>query len=628
MKLDSYKFISLDGKEKDVIIEPVEKHSSITESEDQKSFESVVNNLNIDKSENYARTAEMLEYIKNVIVQDIGFYAGIGDKDFLKMAEKSEKILEEKIKTENGNYLLKSRIAELLVEIRKIKKSLDIEDSEQEYDYRYDNRLKGIGEYAHVSEPYIISPDTIAFIKESQIYFIKNTSKHRFEEAFDEDGLSYTLQELLQKLEDVKDNIVFLSGKYNEVKSEEKEEEIYNEVVLECRKRDRIYEDLEHHSEALSEKNIYLSNKNIGEEKVFKDYLFLQQEFMREKIEKDFNLKLATFTIPEQFQFLNFLKTREYKDINKLKDFTEKFSTQGFRTFLSIEQGGKEMGDKILELGEKLPENIAKEVFNKYGEIVEAANKAEEEIKNLYEKENIPSDVFEKIRETLLKRGVILLSCLADKKDVSVDEQSILKELEDIKTQTIIMGSSYLELHKQGIKIPIEDISNTTLDKVSAQDMTDKEKKELLEAYEKGRPKETYENKEHIEGLKKEFEQTLNNKDTFVFNVRFNNEIVAFATFYKENEDTLHIGGLTYLEDVRNPAIGLAVMNSIMNELGDYNIKAEVHSKNKIFQMYQKRFGFKVTKEMPLEENAGELYYEIERPKNIKEEKQELNIAA
>jgi hypothetical protein len=32
--------------------------------------------------------------------------------------------------------------------------------------------------------------------------------------------------------------------------------------------------------------------------------------------------------------------------------------------------------------------------------------------------------------------------------------------------------------------------------------------------------------------------------------------------------------------------------------------------------MYLKRFGFKIVKELPLEENAGELYYEIERENN------------
>jgi hypothetical protein len=63
----------------------------------------------------------------------------------------------------------------------------------------------------------------------------------------------------------------------------------------------------------------------------------------------------------------------------------------------------------------------------------------------------------------------------------------------------------------------VEDISNTSLEKISAQNLTEKEKQELLNAYEKGRPKETYENEEHIKLLKDEFKETLENKNTFVF---------------------------------------------------------------------------------------------------------------
>ena len=90
-----------------------------------------------------------------------------------------------------------------------------------------------------------------------------------------------------------------------------------------------------------------------------------------------------------------------------------------------------------------------------------------------------------------------------------IKEDDILKELEDIKTSTIIMGESYIELYKQGIKVPIEDIANTTLEKISSQNLSEENKKELLKVYENGRPKETYENKDHIKLLTEEFEQTL-----------------------------------------------------------------------------------------------------------------------
>jgi len=342
---------------------------------------------------------------------------------------------------------------------------------------------------------------------------------------------------------------------------------------------------------------------------------------IRNYINNRLNIKIEDLLLKEQIYFLKFLSGSNEKMFaeleNTLKDKENKSNINYLRSFLSM-SGDSTMGNKIVALAENLQPDISKQVFAKYGEIIDSADKAEEEVKKLYEKENIPGEVFESIKETLLKKGVELLRGLSDSvKDGSkINEQEILNKLEDIKISTIIMGSSYIELYKQGIKVPIEDIKNTSIEKISAKDLDEKSKKELLKVYEKGRPKETYENKEHIKLLTDEFEQTLNNKDTFVFNVRFNGEIVAFATFNKESEDTLHIGGLTFIDDVRNPAVGATVMNSIMNEFGDYNIKALVHSENKVLKMYQNRFGFKIVKELPREENAGELYFEIERPKN------------
>jgi len=321
----------------------------------------------------------------------------------------------------------------------------------------------------------------------------------------------------------------------------------------------------------------------------------------------------------EQLVLADALTSVENKD--KIVKFGQDFKKDGLRTFLSVEQGGEEMGGKIIKLSEKLSEDLAKKVFAKYGEIIDSADNVEQEIKNIYKNNEIPTDIFNSIKETLLKEGVnfLLNSANIVSSGKEINEQSILEELEKVKTDTIILGESYIELYKEGIKVPIEEI--TKIEKISTQNLTLEEKKELLKVYESGRPKETYKNKEHLELLKNEFEETLNKKDTFVFNVRFNGRIIAFATLDQENIDTLHIGGLTFIDDVRNPAVGVAVMNAVIKEFKYFNIKALVHSENKILPMYQKRFGFKIVDELPREENAGELYYEIERHKDKKQER-------
>jgi hypothetical protein len=42
------------------------------------------------------------------------------------------------------------------------------------------------------------------------------------------------------------------------------------------------------------------------------------------------------------------------------------------------------------------------------------------------------------------------------------------------------MGESYLELYKEGIKVPIEEITGTTTSKRKSKEFSSKEKKNLL----------------------------------------------------------------------------------------------------------------------------------------------------
>lgn len=396
-------------------------------------------------------------------------------------------------------------------------------------------------------------------------------------------------------------------------------------------KRYDILEKMEPRLREISSEDLFFSkNKEVFNPKQ-ETKEFLRVYGAKEIFNKYLNIdSTKDLTLREQYFLFNYLSLNTEKDFERVSKICNKFENKGafLSTFLSIEQGGQEMGDKILGLGEKLPKETSEKVFAKYGEIIEVANKAEEEIRKLYGKENISKEISLSVQEVLLRRGAKFLSELGDRAS-SINEQEVLQELENIKTETMILGSSYLELYKSGENIPFDEIDGTTVEKISSQNLKEENKKEIIEAYRKGRPKETYENEEHLRLLTNEFSENLNKKETFVFNIRFKGEIIAFATFQKQNEDTFHIGGLTFLEDVRNPVIAEAVMNSIMKEFGRYNITAEVHSKNKILNMYQKRFGFKIVREMPLEENAGELYYKIERPKDQKiEEKQELAIAA
>lgn len=311
-----------------------------------------------------------------------------------------------------------------------------------------------------------------------------------------------------------------------------------------------------------------------------------------------------------------------------LIDFAQKYGESGLRAFLSVEHGGKSIGDKIIKLGENLDYKSAEKVFAKYEEIVEAANSAGEEIRNLFRDKNLPQNTLGKIRDQLLvKAKNLLLSCAENKKN----EIDINEELERIKKDIFITGVAFKELYKNGDQVNLEDIEGMSFESMKAKDLSVKDKIEMTKIYEMSRPAVTFENAKHIKILLDEFKANLEKENTFIYNIKVNGKIMAFATFYNSKPDTLHIGGLSFHPDVKNPAVGVAVMDAMLKDLGQYNIEAEVHSKNQILAMYTKRFGFKITKELPNLDDSGELYYLVEIEKDKKdniEQNDEPKIAA
>lgn len=361
---------------------------------------------------------------------------------------------------------------------------------------------------------------------------------------------------------------------------------------------------------------------------MFEFRAFINPE-IRSSIEKEFGIDLKEIPLKEQVYFLTSITNRTNKTIKPVQNFTKEFGPLGLRTFLSIEQGGREMGDKILALGEKekLPKEIAEKIFTKYGEMIDTADNIENEIRKIFGGKEVPLKVLTSVKETLLKRGAKMLSDLGDKvlnPKFIINEQEILRELDEIKEEIIILGESYVGLYKEGIRVPIQDV--TTIKETPTENLTEEQKKELMKIYEKGRPKVTYDKKGHLEFLKNEFEEELNDKDVSVTEICFKGETIIIALVDRKDKNSLYIGGLTFVEDVKNSVVAEASMSYVLEKFKDHNIKALVDSRNPIIRMYINRFGFRITKKLESEEevknNGGEIYYEIERPKDeIKEKK-------
>jgi hypothetical protein len=155
--------------------------------------------------------------------------------------------------------------------------------------------------------------------------------------------------------------------------------------------------------------------------------------------------------MPEQYQLLDYIRNMTFAEVESVVSFTKKFGRDAFRTFLSLESGGREMGDKILTLGDEavFPPQLTKKLFNKYSTFVESANNIQHEISHLLgDKRTLNTS---KISEKLLVRAKNLLVEYADKaQQGEVDEQKIDEDHDHIHQEIAVLGYAYIEMARQG----------------------------------------------------------------------------------------------------------------------------------------------------------------------------------
>lgn len=159
------------------------------------------------------------------------------------------------------------------------------------------------------------------------------------------------------------------------------------------------------------------SEENKALEQDMFDYRYLTRPYMRYQLEDDFHLRLDQFSLQEQFYFLKFIKQKNSSQMKQVKEFSETYGLDGLRALIFSEYG-EGLGDIAVELGGKIPEENAKEIFREYGRIISGAESiaaalAEENMLKNIEFANLPQDIKEDFRyqmqEAILRRAKDIL---------------------------------------------------------------------------------------------------------------------------------------------------------------------------------------------------------------------------
>jgi len=162
---------------------------------------------------------------------------------------------------------------------------------------------------------------------------------------------------------------------------------------------------------------LVLGNERVKQDDLL-DYSYLIRNTTRREIEKDFGVEVMNLPIREQFYFLNYVKSKNTKEFDKVREFSRKFGMNGIRMFLSLRYDS-EIAEKMIDFANENPEK-AKEVFERYASLVDESV-AMREVASEWLNSNdvdIPTDVKNAlpayISEAIVRRSSDLLRAVGE----------------------------------------------------------------------------------------------------------------------------------------------------------------------------------------------------------------------
>jgi len=284
----------------------------------------------------------------------------------------------------------------------------------------------------------------------------------------------------------------------------------------------------------------------------------------------NFDVKTWGITLDETLMFLRYTKDSDQKDFDRILKFKENF---GVEPFLSIIHGGKEMGDKIMSLSEKLPEDTAKLIFSKYREVVDSVQKIENFLSSFFREggsEKIDSEKIKETGEQLLNRGKDLLVRFSEKAEKNTGAGEIIKDLERVQIENELFLSTFKVLKKRGGIVNFDEIKNTSFEIIDAERLTAEEAKVMIEIYKMNAEKQY--DSQYTNKLLLKFEEATKNPKSKFYIFKYKNKIQGFVRFDKLDKNRQFAASFNIAIEAQNSRLGEMIIDQAIKKEAENSV--------------------------------------------------------
>lgn len=350
-------------------------------------------------------------------------------------------------------------------------------------------------------------------------------------------------------------------------------------------------------------------------EKILEEFKRNYFKFYDNRFFNETEVKFNNLSFKEQGWFMHYAKHSDKKEKDRALSFVKKYREDGFKTFLSLEYG-RELGDKILNIGEKLENNGANLIFAKFNSIIGLTGNIEQKLTALLSDKDQKKIDKNKISEQLLRKAKDLLVQFSEQLDKGekVDYQDAVRSLDKI-SEEIILFASIFKTASQERPISFQEISETKLESKNSGDLTEAEKQEMICIFR--------DNRQHYppELLKEsmgEFMKAINSADKEFHFLTHQDKLVSFLRFDKLKNGNLYAGSLNVRPEIKGSAIGSATLKAVLDRTAkNYEIEAVVYAQNPMTKHYINDFNFHITGIDLDYKKTGQPFFQLLRSDNM-----------
>lgn len=339
----------------------------------------------------------------------------------------------------------------------------------------------------------------------------------------------------------------------------------------------------------------------------------LHRPSLRERIESDLHINLVEIPLRAQIHFLRFLAGQDQQGFERLRKVLTARPGQAnkiLNCFLANAEDPR-YAEALLTIAEKIEPQSAEAIFDKYTEIVRAADAAEEYLSGKLPSLRTNSNAIHSIRISLLHRANTLLREYSEKSDqpTSVIERSLTQIHSDI-----LLFAATCKIASENSNFSLETIRDTEIQTIETSQLTPTEKNEIRELFESVRSQDNY-SQSHLIALKQGLDEVLTKGVGRFYVMKHENKIVAFVRFEDLPNGNVYAGSFTASPDVRGSTIGSSLIQiAFAKENANRALEAIVFSGNpRLMEYHTKTLGHRLLRDQTLMIGDA-LYYRMVRP--------------